>query len=562
MAGPSAVAAARARSQWNRCTTVEQLRDQYAWSRPVDVNSIMLVQAMVRRESVVDAALSRLLETVDVWEADYWSASVVETQALFTQAFAEFLPRELETAIRHAMMFGYVAYGSRRVALNDGMDTVAVPVVHDPSMYVPFVCISKDGAVGVVCIPRSGLGPSAGTSATATVEPLQTFVWKCPDAQTGLLASPFGTLLCEWVDLQRMLTFRVTAVAAGANPVPVFAHVEPKQASRALETQFAGHLTAYAEVTGNTENGALMSEAQAMRFAELEESLREQGEDARAAAAQASPLVAWLDDPLSVLGKSERIALHAAVFPSSITVPAGMQYVGAAPVPQVPPNVNDAILSFRTSVAALVGVPMSVLGFSTNVRTTVAGENEARTFVASMSSYAHVFRRCAEEMYTYATKQRATVQIPIRVPQSLDMLYSLYEAWIIDRERLTEEVSRSYGIQNGGFAQPFSKRHADGPVVGHSVFGSGERLQVQTTGATGGGGAPAQAPTSTKRPRATRPDPEDPVAVADSDSDELPRRAAKNAPRGFVATSGLRSHSRTRPGFRARPPPPAAPPSL
>jgi hypothetical protein len=136
----------------------------------------------------------------------------------------------------------------------------------------------------------------------------------------------------------------------------------------------------------------------------------------------------------------------------------------------------DRELRFVTAVASRLGVPMSLLGFSTSVRTTVAGENDRNQFVSQMSAFAKVLEDAIASMFQHVTRQRTYVNVPVRVTHALSTLAMLYQSFVIERDRYNQEMERATGISDVQSMRESDVRKRPEALLGRSIYEDGSRL--------------------------------------------------------------------------------------
>ena len=489
--------------RWNTYTTFEELSHGYATYPPIPVQprSIMLVQQMMANETTVSTCVARIMDALDVaatnfdfhqQQAPLGAASAGEEEAplpaddkqiadeLLDAAFQQKIPAQANRAMLHLQMYGYVVFKAAQGEVNRGRDAVPVPVVQDPSTYNAFVCITDDGEPIVVALPKNAPGNAVPglPSVSGRVQPLQTFVSAAPETVTGRLMSPLASLLSQWTELLCTQVARVRAISAGAIPVQVFQHLEPKTNgnARPVETQFAGRVSAYTHISHETEDSIIADNPETV-LRDREDALRASAAAAQSAVAAAvTPFEHFLSNPEQIFGAG--VVMRAPPGDASITVPPGMQYAGTVAPPHAPTDANVELQTYKVSVAARMGVPLGLLGLSSSSRAASSvAEHEMQWFVTNMAQNASMLSRTLEYMFEYATGRAVHVQIPLRVPLEINTLFSMYEAMLLDRKQLMRQVDRSYGITRG-VDLPFTARNAAGPVVRRSAFGTqATRLQ-------------------------------------------------------------------------------------
>ena len=507
----------------NTATTLEQLHAAYALVVPVHPTSMTLVQQLATTDATVCTCIERIVECMDMTAMHAPGGggapeSTADEDASIDSAFEYEIPTQAAHATRSLLMYGFVVYKSvRRSVSRDGSaPPMEIPIVQDVSMYRAFVCVTEDGDATVVAIPKENAGQratmlpgplAAEEGGQRSVQPMQTHTWKVPETTAGRLTSPVASLIAGWTEVLMTQAARARAVVAGAIPVQVYQHQEPRSSAAGgggnpIETQLAGHMNALMALTHEPTDGVI-PETPAMLHEQRETALSEAAKQAeQSAQAALTPLEQYLSNPDRILGAGVVMRLPPAR--ATIPVPPGMQYAGTVTAPSVPADALALSQTFRISVGARMGIPLGILGLSPASRaTTTVTEHEMQWFITNMASYSQMLSRAVEQMFEYATGRVTRVHIPLRTPLRLDTLFSMYEALLIDRNQLSREVERSYGIVRGdsGSKLPFSARNAGGPVVRRPVYGkAGARLQPPPS---------EVAPTvfSTKRPRKAQREP-------------------------------------------------------
>lgn len=253
------------------------------------------------------------------------------------------------------------------------------------------------------------------------------------------------------------------------------------------------------------------AEMEAAETREREEALRKAAQKAvvGGTAGSMSKLEYMINNPTLFFGKG--VVLQSPVHDASIIIPRGMEYAGSVAAPHPPPDAGEELQNFRTAVASCFGVPLGVMGLSASARAAATvSDHEVQWFITKMAAYKSVIERCATRMVTLATNQTNHVQVPVRVPLSLETLWGMFESYMIDRRTMNEEGRRAYGMGGTDFST-FSAKNLNGPSVARPVYGArGKRVPTSETSALA----------ATKRPRSTKPPKEGEPRPSESD-DEL-----------------------------------------
>lgn len=479
----------------NTIVTVQDLTLTYPRTKVVDMTSLMLVHFMARRESSVASALAHVYNAMDTRAVGYNVEVPARMNANYPRAFHDYMPREAKKAIAHLMAQGFFAY-RLRLRTVDGNTQVAMPVVQDPSVYAAYVCTQYDGSCTVVCLPN-GLGV-AGTMGIPLEpeEPLQTYVWDecCPDASSGELTSPLGNLIPEWMAYMRAQVCDIRAMIGMSNPTPVFEEPPVKETGKSMAEQYSTVVTAGGILAGNDEMVATYKIDPEERVRSLQEELHRSEQTMRDSQEE---IEGFFNNPAAIVGWGA-LGVRAPGFKPSIIVPPGFVYKATAAPPQPPTDMAQRRMHFISAVASRIGVPLSVLGYSASVRTTVAGENDAHQYVAQMSTIAAVACDAISSMFEFACGQRTFVNLPVRVPHSIELIRSLYEMYAIDKDRFYDELERATGISSHGTTIDFAARMRIAASLARSAYMDGARLP-KAEGATGN--VPFATPSEAERPK-------------------------------------------------------------